>query len=114
MDSRGKTGSIFGVVNPIKTGGFRMAIAKMVEFPEREANSFTFQKKNSNISAEVLQKSKNVNATQGGKQKKKTNATQQENNIFDFLNTPSARRRFLSKMEGERSECLNLCGEAGG
>ena len=49
---------------------FEVEIAEMVEFPEREANSFTFQKKNSNISAEVLQQSKNVSATQGGKQKK--------------------------------------------
>ena len=50
----------------------------------------------------------------GREAKKKTNATQQENNIFDFLNTPSARRRFLSKMGVESRECLNLCGEAGG
>ena len=65
-----------------------MVIAKMVEFPEREANSFTFPKKNSNISAEVLQKSKNVNATQGGKQKKKNERHAAGEQHFRFFEHP--------------------------
>ena len=46
--------------------------------------------------------------------KKKTSATQQENKIFDFLNTPWTGRWFLLKNEAGWGECLNLCGETGG
>ena len=71
-------------------GFFEVEIARMVELPERGANSFTSRNKNVNITADLvstIEKSER----HAGREAKKTSATQQENNIFDFLNTPSAR-----------------------
>ena len=42
---RGKRARLLLQIYYKNWGGFRMVIAKMVEFPERETNSFTFQKK---------------------------------------------------------------------
>ena len=77
------------IVNSLgKIGFFEVEIARMVELPERGANSFTSRNKNVNITADLVSKIGKSERHAGREAKKKTSATQQENKIFDFLNTP--------------------------
>ena len=73
-----------------KNLGFSNAIAKSVEFLDRETNSFTLRNENINITADLSSKIEKCQRHAGREAKKKTSPTQQENQIFDFCNTPSA------------------------
>ena len=69
-------------------GIFEVEIARMVELHERGANSFTSRNKNVNIIADLVSTIEKSERHGGREAKKKTSAAQQENKIFDFLNTP--------------------------
>ena len=70
-----------------------------------------------NIRREVLQKSKNVNGTQGEKRKKIERHAAGEQQFCFFEHPLDGKVTFVEKsmkIDGDGAECLNLCGEAEG
>ena len=62
-----------------------------------ERNKIIHLRKKIAIFLETLDKKPKLSTPRRARVEKKTTATQQENNIFDFLNTPNAKTSFLSK-----------------